>query len=65
MKFKNERPLATPGAAEKKLPKIANAMEANHSGRLVRPASLGLVRAGGPPKPHGLPLPQLSFQVAN
>jgi hypothetical protein len=34
MKFKDERLLAPREAAEKKLPEIANAMEADHAGRL-------------------------------
>ncbi len=34
MKFKDERPLATPEAAERKLLEIANAIEADHAGRL-------------------------------
>ena len=32
MKFKDERPLATPEAAERKLLEIANAIEADHAG---------------------------------
>jgi hypothetical protein len=43
MKFKDERPLATPEAAEQKLLEIANAIEADHAGRLsvaVRAASI-------------------------
>jgi hypothetical protein len=34
MKFKEERPFATPDAAEQKLLELANAMEADHAGRL-------------------------------
>jgi hypothetical protein len=34
VKFKNDRPLATPEAAERKLLELANAMEADHAGRL-------------------------------
>ena len=34
MKFKNDRPLATPEAAERKLLELANAVEADHAGRL-------------------------------
>jgi hypothetical protein len=34
MKFKTDRTLATPEAAEKKLLEIANAIEADHAGRL-------------------------------
>jgi hypothetical protein len=35
MKFKEERPFATPEAAEQKLLELANAVEADHAGRLV------------------------------
>jgi hypothetical protein len=34
MKFKDDRPFATPEAAERKLLEIANAVEADHAGRL-------------------------------
>ena len=34
MKFKDERPFATPEAAERKLLELANAVEADHAGRL-------------------------------
>ena len=34
MKFKDECPLATPEAAERKLLELANAVEPDHSGRL-------------------------------
>jgi hypothetical protein len=34
MKCKDERPLATPEAAERKLLEIASAIEADHAGRL-------------------------------
>jgi hypothetical protein len=34
MKFKEDRPFATPEAAEQKLPELANAIEADHAGRL-------------------------------
>jgi hypothetical protein len=34
MKFKEDRPFATPEAAERKLLEIANALEADHAGRL-------------------------------
>ena len=37
MKFKDERLLAQREAAEKKLPEIANAMEADHAASTVRP----------------------------
>jgi hypothetical protein len=34
MKFKEDRPFATPEAAERKLLELANAIEADHAGRL-------------------------------
>jgi hypothetical protein len=34
MKFKDDRPFATPEAAERKLLEIGNAVEADHAGRL-------------------------------
>jgi hypothetical protein len=34
MKFKDDRPFATPESAERKLLELANAMEADHAGRL-------------------------------
>jgi hypothetical protein len=34
MKFKGERPFPTPEAAERKLLELANAVEADHAGRL-------------------------------
>ena len=34
MKFKKDRPFATPEAAERKLLELANAVEADHAGRL-------------------------------
>jgi hypothetical protein len=34
MKFKEDRPFATPDAAERKLLELANAMEADHAARL-------------------------------
>jgi hypothetical protein len=34
MKFKKVRPFATPEAAERKLLEVANAVEADHAGRL-------------------------------
>lgn len=33
MKFKDDRPYATPEAAERKLLELANASEADHAGR--------------------------------
>ncbi len=35
MKFKDDRPFATPEAAERKLLELANAVEADHAGRLA------------------------------
>jgi hypothetical protein len=35
MKFKEDRPFPTPEAAERKLLELANAMEADHAGRLA------------------------------
>jgi len=42
-------------------------MEADHAGRPARPIHkiARFRKAGGSAKPRGLPLPQLSFQVAN
>jgi hypothetical protein len=34
MKFKEDHPFATPEAAERKLPELANAIEADHAGRI-------------------------------
>jgi hypothetical protein len=34
MKFKDDRPFATPEAAEQKLLELANAVEPDHAGRL-------------------------------
>jgi hypothetical protein len=50
MKFKDDRPFATPEAAERKLLELANAIEADHVGRL----SVGVINtqfreAGGTP----------------
>ena len=36
MKFKDDRPFATPEAAERKLLELANAVEPDHAGRLER-----------------------------
>jgi hypothetical protein len=54
MKFKEDRPLATPEAAERKLLDLANAMEADHAGRL----SVGVINkqfrdAGGSYEEYG------------
>jgi hypothetical protein len=35
MKFKEERPFATPEAAQRKLLELANAIETDHAGRLA------------------------------
>ena len=35
MKFKEDRPLADPETAERKLLELANAVEADHAGRLA------------------------------
>ncbi len=54
MKFKEERPLASPEAAMAKLLEIANALEADHAGRLsagaINHAFLG---AGGNATEYG------------
>ena len=51
MKFKGERPLATPEAAEKKLLEIANAIETDHACRLsVAAINTYFSDAGGSPK---------------
>jgi hypothetical protein len=34
MKFKEDNPLATPASAERKLLELANAIEADHAGRI-------------------------------
>ncbi|MGZ5234647.1 MAG: hypothetical protein ACXWC3_31955 [Burkholderiales bacterium] len=48
MKFKDDRPLATPEAAERKLLELANAVEADHAGRLsVEIINLQFRDAGG------------------
>jgi hypothetical protein len=53
MKFKDERPLATPEAAEQKLLEIANAIEADHAGRLsVAVINTQFRDAGGSPEEY-------------
>ncbi len=47
MKFKEDRPFATPEAAERKLLEIANAVEADHAGRLSVAVINGQFRAAG------------------
>jgi hypothetical protein len=48
MKFKKDRPYADVAAAEKKLLELANAMEADHAGRLhVGPINQQFLEAGG------------------
>jgi hypothetical protein len=55
MKFKDERPLATPEAAEQKLLEIANAIEADHAGRLsVAVINTQFRDAGGSPDMVGV-----------
>jgi len=53
MKFKDECPLATPEAAERKLLEIANAIEADHAGRLsVAVINTQFRDAGGSPEEY-------------
>ena len=48
MKFKEDRPFATPEAAEQKLLELANAMEADHAGRLpVGVINMQFMASGG------------------
>jgi len=48
MKFKEDRPLATPEAAERKLLELANAIEADHAGRLsIGVINMQFMAAGG------------------
>jgi hypothetical protein len=55
MKFKDERPLATPEAAEQKLLEPANAIEADHAGRLsVAVINKQFREAGGNYEEYGL-----------
>ena len=54
MKFKEDRPFATPEAAERKLLEIANAVEADHAGRLsVAVINMQFVGAGGSYEEYG------------
>ena len=54
MKFKEARPFATPDAAEQKLLELANAMEADHAGRLsVAVINTQFVGSGGSYKEYG------------
>jgi hypothetical protein len=53
MKFKEDRPFATPEAAERKLLDLANAIEADHAGRLpVAVINTQFVGAGGTPEEY-------------
>jgi hypothetical protein len=47
MKFKEDRPLADPETAERKLLELANAVEADHAGRLAVEAINRQFRAAG------------------
>jgi hypothetical protein len=48
MKFKDDRPLATPEAAERKLLELANATEADHAARLsTGVVNMQFMAAGG------------------
>ena len=54
MKFKDPRPYADVVAAEEKLLELANAMEADHAGRLsVGTLNLQLLAAGATPAEYG------------
>jgi hypothetical protein len=54
MKFKEDRPFATPEAAERKLLELANAVEADHAGRLsVAVINTQFVGAGGSYEEYG------------
>jgi hypothetical protein len=54
MKFKEDRPLATPDSAERKLLELANAIEADHAGRLsVEIISRQFRDAGGSYEEYG------------
>src|SRR5258707_11832926 len=53
MKFKEDRPFATPEAAERKLLEIANAIEVDHAGRLsVAVINTQFRDAGGSPEEY-------------
>jgi hypothetical protein len=54
MKFKEERPSPTPEAAERKLLELANAVEADHAGRLsVAVINTQFRNAGGSYEEYG------------
>jgi len=54
MKFKEDRPLADPETAERKLLELANAVEADHAGRLaVEVINRQFRAAGGSYKEYG------------
>jgi hypothetical protein len=74
MKFKEDRPFATPEAAERKLLELANAIEADHAGRLsVAVINKQFREAGGSFEEYGFcresrhraRLRQRSFVVVN
>jgi hypothetical protein len=55
MKFKKDRPFATPEAAEQKLLEVANAIETDHAGRLsVEVINRQFREAGGSYEEYGL-----------
>jgi hypothetical protein len=55
MKFKDNRPFATPEAAERKLLALANAVEPDHAGRLsVAVVNKQFREAGGSYEEYGL-----------
>ena len=55
MKFNGDRPFATPEAAEQKLLELANAIEADHAGRLsVAVINKHFRAAGGSYEEYGL-----------
>jgi hypothetical protein len=55
MKFQEDRPLRTPEAAEQKLLELANAIEADHAGRLsVAIINKQFREAGGSYEEYGL-----------
>jgi hypothetical protein len=55
MKFKKDRPFATPEAAEQKLLELANAVEPDHAGRLsVAGVNKQFREAGGSYEEYGL-----------
>jgi hypothetical protein len=52
MKFKDERPFASVNAGVQKLLEIANAMEADHAGRLISDLSTGSSSRPAPAFPN-------------